>query len=68
MMNILLLQALESSDAAAPNNNSEDKPKAELVPDIVKEEEVKPSEAKVEINQIVTQVISGLLLFILVTV
>ncbi|XWS63433.1 hypothetical protein CRYUN_Cryun06bG0096600 [Craigia yunnanensis] len=51
-------KALESSDAAAPNSNSGDKPQAELVPDIVKEEEVKPSEAKVEINQIVTEIAS----------
>ncbi|KAE8669711.1 Protein TPX2 [Hibiscus syriacus] len=56
---ILLLQASESSDATPPNSNLEDKPKADLVPDKVKEE-VKSSEAKVETNQIVTEVISGL--------
>ena len=56
------MQKVELSDASAPNSNSEDKPQAELVPDKVKEEE-----AKVEINHIVTEVISGLLLFIIVT-
>ncbi|XVE92739.1 hypothetical protein REPUB_Repub01dG0125500 [Reevesia pubescens] len=49
-------KASESSDAAAPNSNSEDKPQAEVEPDKVKEEEVKPSEAKVEINQIVNEI------------
>ncbi|XP_022764096.1 protein TPX2-like [Durio zibethinus] len=48
-------KASESSDATTPNCNLEDKPQAELVPDKVNEE-VKPSEAKVEINQIVTEV------------
>ncbi|GMJ05527.1 targeting protein for XKLP2 [Hibiscus trionum] len=48
-------KASESSDATAPNSNLEDKPKAELVPDKVKEE-VKSSEAKVEINQTVTEI------------
>ncbi|KAL4311054.1 hypothetical protein GQ457_01G000280 [Hibiscus cannabinus] len=47
-------KASESSDAPAPNNNLEDKPKAELVPDEV-QEEVKSSEAQVETNQIVTE-------------
>ncbi|XVF88312.1 hypothetical protein PTKIN_Ptkin19aG0039800 [Pterospermum kingtungense] len=37
------------SHAKVPNSISEDKPQAELVPDRVKEEEVKPSEAKVEL-------------------
>ncbi|KAK8648099.1 hypothetical protein V6N13_128861 [Hibiscus sabdariffa] len=46
-------KASESSDATAPNSNLEDKTQAELVPDKVKEE-VKPSEAMVETNQIVT--------------
>ncbi|KAK8622403.1 hypothetical protein V6N13_117320 [Hibiscus sabdariffa] len=47
-------KASESSDAPAPNNNLEDKPKAELAPDEV-QEEVKSSEAQVETNQIVTE-------------
>ncbi|XWS54156.1 hypothetical protein CRYUN_Cryun10bG0065100 [Craigia yunnanensis] len=48
-------KASESSDSIAPDSYSEDKPQAELVSDKVKEEEVKPCEAKVEINQIVTK-------------
>ncbi|KAE8662310.1 Detected protein of confused Function [Hibiscus syriacus] len=44
-------KASESSDATTSISNSEDKPQAMLVPDKVKEE-VKLSEAKVEINQI----------------
>ncbi|XP_039038446.1 protein TPX2-like [Hibiscus syriacus] len=39
-------KASESSDATPPNSNLEDKPKADLVPDKVKEE-VKSSEAKI---------------------
>ncbi|XVE49964.1 hypothetical protein DITRI_Ditri01bG0123800 [Diplodiscus trichospermus] len=52
------MQATESSDAAAPNSNSEGKPQApqaELMPDKVTKE-VKPSETIVEINQIVTKI------------
>ncbi|XP_022738282.1 protein TPX2 [Durio zibethinus] len=40
----------ESSDATAPNDTSEDKPQADLMPDKVKEEEVKSSEAKIANN------------------
>ncbi|KAE8706217.1 Protein TPX2 [Hibiscus syriacus] len=50
-------KASELSDATPPNSNLKDKPKAELVPDKVKEE-VKSSEAKVEINQIVTEIVN----------
>ncbi|XVF02030.1 hypothetical protein REPUB_Repub04eG0141100 [Reevesia pubescens] len=48
-------KASESSDATASNSNSEDKPQAKLVLDKEKEE-VKPSETKVENNQIVTEI------------
>lgn len=57
------MQASESPDATAPNSDSGDtQHQAELVPDRVKDGGVesinpKPSEAKVEINQIVTEVI-----------
>ncbi|KAE8679962.1 Protein TPX2 [Hibiscus syriacus] len=50
-------KASESSDATAPNSNLEDKTQDELVSDKVKEE-VKPIEAMVETNQIVTEIIN----------
>ncbi|XVE66174.1 hypothetical protein DITRI_Ditri08aG0059200 [Diplodiscus trichospermus] len=49
-------KALESSDTTAPKGNLEDKTHAELATGKVKEEEVKPSEEKVEINQLVTEI------------
>ncbi|XVF66798.1 hypothetical protein PTKIN_Ptkin10aG0066900 [Pterospermum kingtungense] len=54
-------KASESPDATAPNGDSGDKHQAELVPDTVKDKGVesinpRPTEAKVEINQIVTEI------------
>ncbi|XP_021295315.1 protein TPX2 isoform X1 [Herrania umbratica] len=49
-------KASESSDVTAPNSTSEENAQFEPVPDKVKEDEVKPSEARVEINQMVTQI------------
>ncbi|XP_039046340.1 protein TPX2-like [Hibiscus syriacus] len=48
----------ESSDATAPNSNLEDKIQDELVPGKVKDE-VKPAEAMVEYNQMVTEIVNG---------
>ncbi|WRX14151.1 TPX2 [Theobroma cacao] len=49
-------KASESSEEKAPNSTSEEKAQFEPVPDKVKEDDVKPSEARVEISQIVTQI------------
>ncbi|XP_021295394.1 protein TPX2 isoform X2 [Herrania umbratica] len=46
-------KASESSDVTAPNSTSEENAQFEPVPDKVKEDEVKPSEARVEINQMI---------------
>ncbi|KAK9004607.1 hypothetical protein V6N11_042070 [Hibiscus sabdariffa] len=48
-------KASESSGATVSNSNSEYKPQAKLVPNKVKEE-IESSEAKVEVNQIVTEI------------
>ncbi|EOX99472.1 Targeting protein for XKLP2, putative isoform 4 [Theobroma cacao] len=52
-------KASESSEEKAPNSTSEEKAQFEPVPDKVKEDDVKPSEARVEISQIVTQQIAN---------